>query len=473
MAPEKPFFIYYAPGAPHAPHHPRKEWVEKYKGKFDQGWDMVRQETLARQKKLGIVPQDTELTERSAGIQAWDSLNGDQKKLFARMMEIYAGYLEQTDFNVGRVIEAIDKLGLRENTLVIYICGDNGASAEGQLEGTDNLEGAMNGVNPSAEEILTHIVDFGTWKTYNHYPVGWAHAMDAPFQWTKQIASHYGGTRNGMVISWPSRIKEMGGIRTQWHHVIDILPTVLDAVGLSQPEEVNGVKQRPMEGTSMVYTFDSATAPSTHRTQYFEMFANRAIYNDGWVAATTPPLPPWGSGKTIPIDDYKWELYDVSKDFSEANNLAAQNPKKLRELQELFWIEAAKYNVLPLDNSKLERMNVDNRPSLTRGRNEFTFYPGMNRIPEGTAPSILNKSFRVTANVTIPAGGAEGVIVTQGGRFNGWGLYLLDGKPVFHYNLVGVQRYNVAGPDKLSPGAHTVVVDFKYDGGGVGKGGLA
>jgi arylsulfatase len=315
--------------------------------------------------------------------------------------------------------------------------------------------------------------ELGGPTTFNHYPIGWAHAMDTPFQWTKQIASHFGGTRNGMVISWPARIKDNGGIRPQFHHVIDIAPTILEAVGVESPSVLNGVPQKPIEGVSMVYTFDSATAPSTHRTQYFEMFANRAIYNDGWVAATTPPLPPWASGKTIPIDDYKWELYDITKDFSEANNMAAKEPKKLRDLQELFWIEAAKYNVLPLDNSKLERMNVDNRPSLTRGRTEFTLYPGMVRIPEGSAPSILNKSFRVTADVTIPANGADGVVVTQGGRFNGWGLYLLDGKPVFHYNLVGVQRYNVAGPAKLSPGKHTVVLDFKYDGGGLGKGGVA
>ena len=323
------------------------------------------------------------------------------------------------------------------------------------------------------KEVERRMDELGGPMTFNHYPIGWAHAMDTPFQWTKQIASHFGGTRNGMVISWPARIKDKGGIRPQFHHVIDIAPTIYEAVGIEAPSVLNGVPQKPIEGVSMVYTFDSATAPSTHRTQYFEMFANRAIYNDGWVAATTPPLPPWASGKTIPIDDYKWELYDITKDFSEANNMAAKDPKRLRELQELFWIEAAKYQVLPLDNSKLERMNVDNRPSLTRGRTEFTLYPGMVRIPEGTAPSILNKSFRITANVEIPASGAEGILVTQGGRFNGWGLYLLDGKPVFHYNLVGVQRYNVAGPDKLSPGKHTVVVDFKYDGGGLGKGGLA
>jgi len=297
--------------------------------------------------------------------------------------------------------------------------------------------------------------------------------MDTPFQWTKQIASHFGGTRNGMVISWPARIKDKGGIRTQFHHVVDIAPTVFEAVGVRSPSMLNGVPQKPVEGVSMVYSFDDPKLESKRRTQYFEMFANRAIYNDGWIACTTPPLAPWEVGKTIDVDDYKWELYNVDKDFSEANNLAAENPKKLRELQDLFWIEAAKYNVLPLDNSKIERMDVSNRPSLTKGRSLFTFYSGQLRIPEGSAPDLKNKSYKITAEVEIPEGGAEGVIATQGGRFNGWGLYLLAGKPTFHYNLVGVQRTTVASPDKLAPGKHTVMVDFKYEGPGLGKGGTA
>ena len=473
VAPDKPWLAYFAPGTAHAPHHAPKEVIASFKGQFDQGWDKVREETIARQKAMGIIPADTKLTVRSEGIPAWDSLDADHKKVYAHMMEVYAAALTNCDREIGRVLDAIAEMGELDNTLVIYIQGDNGASAEGGQQGLLNEMAFFNATPEDFNEVMRHMDDLGGPTTFNHYPIGWAHAMDTPFQWTKQIASHFGGTRNGMVISWPARIKDKDGIRPQFHSVIDIAPTIYEAVGVLAPSVLNGVPQKPIEGVSMVYTFDTAKAPSTHRTQYFEMFANRAIYNDGWVAATTPPLPPWASGKTIPIDDYKWELYDVTKDFSEANNLAAQNPKKLRELQELFWIEAAKYNVLPLDNSKLERMNVDNRPSLTRGRSEFTFYPGMNRIPEGSAPSILNKSFRVTANVSIPSNGADGVIVTQGGRFNGWGLYLLDGKPVFHYNLVGVQRYNVAGPDKLSPGAHTVVLDFKYDGAGVGKGGIA
>jgi arylsulfatase len=307
--------------------------------------------------------------------------------------------------------------------------------------------------------------------TLNHYPVGWAHAMDTPFQWTKQIASHFGGTRNGLVISWPARIKEKGGIRTQFHHVIDIAPTILEAAGVATPAVLNGVAQKPIEGVSMAYSFDDAKARSTRRTQYFEMFVNRAIYNDGWVAATTPAVAPWVMGQSPGIDAYRWELYNVDEDFSEAVDLADKEPKKLRELQDLFWIEAAKYNVLPLDNSKVERFDVSIRPSLTRGRSVFTYFPDQTRIPEGAAPDLKNKSFQIGVDVEIPAGGANGMLVTQGGRFNGWGLYLLDGRPVFHYNLVGVQQFNFVGKEKLAPGKHVILVDFKYDGGGIGKGG--
>jgi arylsulfatase A-like enzyme len=474
MAPDKPFFVYYAPGATHAPHHPRAEWVEKYKGKFDMGWDVLREQTLARQKQLGIVPPNTQLTVRSEGIPAWDSLTADQKKLYARMMEIYAGYLEQTDYNVGRVVKTINDLGLTDNTLVIYIDGDNGASAEAGLEGSTNLEGAMNGIAPTTAQMLPMMDELGTWKTYNHYPVGWAHAMNTPFQWTKQIASHLGGTRNGLVISWPARIKDVGEIRTQWHHVIDIMPTILDAVGVPQPTMVNGVKQKPVDGMSMTYTFDDAKGPG-RTTQYFELFGNRAIYHDGWMANTTPVAPPWAT--SVPnvdvIDGYKWELYNLDEDFSQSNNLAEKMPEKLKQMQELFYQEAAKYNVLPIDNDRVMRLNPVNRPSLTQGRTSFTYYAGTKRVPEGVAPDMKNKSWTLTAKVNIPQTGAQGMIATLGGLFDGWALYLDHGKPVFHYNLANAFHYQIASPQALTPGEHTIFFDFKYDGGGMGKGGNA
>jgi len=371
-------------------------------------------------------------------------------------------------------MEAIDEMGETDNTLVIYIQGDNGASAEGTPQGLLNEMSIFNGIPEDFKQVMAHMDDLGGPLTFNHYPVGWAHAMDTPFQWTKQVASHFGGTRNGLVISWPARIKDKGGIRTQFSSVIDIYPTILEAVGVQSPSLLNGVPQKPVEGFSMVYSFDDAKAKSVHRTQYFEMLGNRAIYNDGWVAATTPAILPWVVGSTsVPVEDYKWELYNVEKDFSEANDLAVQEPKKLRQLQDLFFAEAGKYNVLPIDNSKVERFDVSLRPSLTHGRSEFTYYPGMVRIPEGSAPDFKNKSYRITADVEIPAGGAEGMLLTQGGRFNGLGLYLLKGKPVFYYNLVGVERTSVDAKEALAPGKHTIELYFKYDGGGIGKGGLA
>ena len=473
VAPDKPWVTYYAPGTAHAPHHAPKEWIAKFKGQFDMGWDKMREATLARQKALGIVPPNTQLTPRPKEIPAWDSLSADQKKVYAHMMEVYAAALSYCDTQMGRILDAITDMGELDNTLVIYIQGDNGASAEGTPQGLLNEMSIFNNIPEDFNQVLAHMDDLGGPTTFNHYPVGWAHAMDTPFQWTKQIASHFGGTRNGLVISWPARIKDKGGIRTQFSSVIDIYPTILEAVGVQSPSMLNGVPQKPVEGVSMAYTFDDAKAASKHRTQYFEMFGNRAIYNDGWVAATTPPVLPWVMGQTPNVNDYKWELYNVENDFSEANDLAAQEPKKLRELQDLFWAEASKYNVLPLDNSRIERFDVSLRPSLTQGRTEFTYYPGMVRIPEGSAPDFKNKSYRITAEVEIPESGAEGVLMTQGGRFNGLGLYLLQGKPVFHYNLVGVDRTTIAAKDPLTPGKHTVIVDFKYDGDGIGKGGVA
>ena len=476
VAPDKPFFLYYAPGATHSPHQPRKEWIAKYKGQFDQGWDKVREETLARQKKLGLVPADTKLTERSRGIPAWDSLNAEQKQLYAYMIEIYAGYLSQTDYNAGRVLDAIEQLGQMDNTLVIYICGDNGASGEGMIQGSLNEMAMMNMILEDYKEVLKHKDDLGTWKTHNHYPVGWAHAMNAPFQWVKAMPSHYGGTANGTVISWPARIKDKGGIRPQWHHVIDIVPTLLEVSGIEQPSVVNGVAQKPIEGVSMAYTFDRPDAPSTRHTQYFEVFGHRAIYHDGWVACTTPPYGGTWEDQTkfVRVDvisGYKWELYHVADDFSEAVNLADKYPDKLRELQLLFYAEAAKYSVLPLDDSGTERIDPTNRPSLTRGHPEFTYFGTVARIPEGAAPDIKNKSFRITADVVLPKGNEQGMVVTQGGLSGGYALMFENGKPIFHYNMANVVHYNIAAKDSLTPGKHTVVFDFKYDGGGIGKGG--
>jgi arylsulfatase len=474
VAPQKPWLVYYATGTAHAPHHAPKEWIAKFKGQFDQGWDKVREETLARQKKLGVVPADTKLTERSPGIPAWDSLDADHKKVAAHMMEVYAAALSHADSQMGRVLDAISAIGELDNTLVIYIQGDNGASAEGGQNGLLNEMTFFNNIPEDFSEVLRRMGELGGPNTFNHYPIGWAHAMDTPFQWTKQVASHFGGTRNGMVISWPARIKDKGGIRTQFHHVIDLYPTVLEAVGVQSPSVLNGVPQAPIEGVSMGYTFADAKAPSRHSTQYFEMLGNRAIYDDGWVAATTPPTPPWASvAGNVGVLDYKWELYHVTEDFSEANDLAAKEPAKLRALQDLFLVEAAKYDVLPLDNSKVQRLDTANRPSLTRGRNVFSYYPGAVRIPEGAAPDIKNKSFQIVAGVQIPEGGAEGMLITQGGRFAGWGLFVLGGKPVFCYNLAGVERTCVTGKDALPAGKHAVELAFKYDGPGLGKGGTA
>jgi len=475
MAPDKPFFAYYTTGTAHAPHHAPKDWIAKFKGQFDQGWDKVREETLAHQKALGIVPADTQLTARPKEIPAWDSLNADQKRVYARMMEVYAAALGHADYQIGRVIDAIAKMGELDNTLIIFIQGDNGASAEGTLQGSTNEGGvAANGVPESLEYLVSIMDGLGGPMTYNHFPVGWAHATNTPFQWTKQVASHFGGTRNGLVISWPARLKEKGGIRTQFHHAIDIVPTLLEVTGLTFPTELNGVQQKPIEGVSMAYSFAAPAAPSTRGTQYFEMLANRAIYHDGWVAATTPLRLPWVVAGAEPNpDDFQWELYHVAEDFSEADNLVAQNPAKLKELQEIFDREAKKYSVYPLDSSFAPRLDPAIRPSLTRGRSVFTYYPGAIRIPEGTAPDVKNKSYSVVATVDVPNGGASGVLVTQGGRFGGWGLLLLDGKPVFVHAFSNQpqHKYRVASNQKLPPGKHTVGFDFQYDGGGRGKGG--
>jgi len=477
LAPNKPWLLYYATGTAHAPHHAPKDWIAKYKGQFDQGWDKVREETLARQIKLGILPPNTQLTKRPEQIPAWDTLSADQKRLYSRMMEVYAGALSHADYHIGRLLDAVEQSGQRENTLVVFIMGDNGASAEGTMQGTTNEVGtAANGVQESLPFLLSMIDELGGPKTYNHYPVGWAHAMDAPMQWTKQIASHFGGTRNGMVISWPARIKDKGGLRSQFSHVIDIVPTIYEAAQITPPKVLDGVEQKPLDGVSLVYTFDKAAAPTVHNVQYFEMFGNRAIYKDGWMASTTPLRLPWVTiGFEPSPDDFKWELYNIDQDPSQANNLVDKYPDKLKELQDAFDVEAKKYNVYPLDSSFASRADPAIRPSLTRGRTQFVYFPGMIRIPEGSAPDFKNRSWTIAAEVTIPEGGANGVLATIGGRYGGWALLMQEGKPGFAYAYSNQpeHKYRVVSDRPLAPGNHIIRVKFEYDGGGIGKGALA
>jgi arylsulfatase A-like enzyme len=473
ISPEKPFLMYFAPGNGHAPHHATKDWIAKFKGKFDVGWDRQREMTLANQKRLGIVPQDTVLTDRPKDIPAWNTLSADQQKVYARMMEVYAAAVAQSDYEIGRVIDSLEESGQLDNTLVVYIEGDNGASGEGTLEGLTNELGG-NLEKESLAFKLSMLDELGSDRTYNHYPVGWAHAMDTPFQWTKQVASHFGGTSNGLAISWPKRIKARGEIRSQFQHVTDIVPTILEAVGIQAPDDVNGVLQKPFDGVSMMYTFDNANAPTRHPTQYFEITGNRGMYRDGWIASTTPLRPPWViTGVEPDPDDFPWELYHVTTDFSQAKNLAKQNPQKLQELKKLFLSEAAKFNVLPIDSSFADRADPSLRPGFNTGRTEFTYYPGMIRIPEANAPDIKNKSFRIVAEVEIPKTGADGILAAQGGRFGGWSLLVIDGKPMFAYAYSNQpkSKTRIAGTEKLAPGKHTIAFDFNYDGGGIGKGG--
>jgi len=540
-APDKPFFLYYVPGGSHSPHQPKQEWIEKFRGKFDMGWEKMREEIFANQKRLGVIPANAQLTPWPDDLPKWDSLSAVQKKLYARQAEVYAGYTAYTDYEIGRVIQAVEDMGKLDNTLIIYIDGDNGTSPEGTLSGTFNQLTAYNGIMKAPEPLqLLHYEDWGSDKTYPHMAVAWAWAFDTPFKWTKQVASHFGGTRQGLAISWPGHIKDVGAIRTQFHHVIDIVPTILEAAGIQAPDMVNGIKQRPIEGVSMAYTFDKANAnvPSKRDTQYFEMVGNRAIYHNGWIAATTPPAPPWelGTGKMPDITNgYQWELYNITEDYSEYNNLAAKNPDKLAELQKLFLTEAAKYNVFPLDNSGFVRLLAP-KPSAIAGRTEFTYVGENPGIPVGNAPSILDRDYTISADVTIPEGGAEGMIATLGGRFGGYGLYLsrsfnwwfherffrrigiavfvlgllliwlgqykkwsrgrmrigyglsllglLGVFLVFVTGIAGIGRgkpvflYNLLDLERfkwegssLSAGKHTIVFSFKYDGPGPGKGG--
>jgi arylsulfatase A-like enzyme len=461
LTPDKPFFMYYAPGATHAPHHVPKEWSAKYKGKFDGGWDKQREETFARQKKLGVIPKDAVLTARPKQIPAWDDMPAELKPILARQMEIYAGFLEQTDHHIGRVVATLEELDILDDTLIYLIIGDNGASAEGTLNGCFNEMTTLNGMPgiETADFLRDKIDDFGTPEAYNHYAVGWAHAMCTPYQWTKQIASHWGGTRNGTIVHWPGGFDAKGETRSQFHHVIDVARTVLEVAGLPEPEMVNGISQAPLEGVSMAYSFDDAKAPERHDLQYFEMFGNRGLYHQGWTAVTKHSTP-WTTDPPPAFDDDVWELYGPD-DWTQAKNVVAANRDKLAEMQRLWLIEAEKYNVLPLDDRRYERINPDlaGRPQLATGTSQ-TLFPGM-RITEAS----------VTAKVTIPAGGAEGVIITQGGRVGGWSLYAKQGKLKYCYNFFGIQDFFVESGTAIPPGEHEVRMQFKYDGGGVAKGG--
>jgi arylsulfatase A-like enzyme len=475
LMPDKPFFMYFAPGATHAPHHVPKEWSDKYKGKFDHGWDKLREETFVRQKKLGVIPKDCQLTQRHPQIPAWDQISAEMKPILARQMEIYAGFLEHTDHHVGRLFDALANLKVLDDTLIYVIIGDNGASAEGSLQGCFNEMVPLTGFShlETAEFLKAHIDKFGGPEAYNHYAVGWAHAMDTPYQWTKQVASHWGGTRNGTIVHWPEGIKAKGEVRSQFHHVIDVAPTILEAAGLPEPLVVNGVTQKPIEGVSMAYSFDHAKAPDRHQTQYFEMMGNRGIYHKGWTAATRHRTP-WETGmvKLPAFDDDIWELYDTNEDWTQAHDLAKKMPEKLHELQRLWLIEAVKYNVLPLDDRAVERTNPDlaGRPQLVRG-NRQVFFAGMGRLSESSVVNIKNKSHTVTAEVVVPHSGAEGVIVAQGGLTGGWSLYAKGGKLKYCYNFYGMNQYYVESKSAIPAGKHQVRMEFDYDGGGLGKGG--
>ncbi len=475
LMPDKPFFTYFAPGATHAPHHVPKAWADKYKGAFDHGWDKLREETFARQKELGVIPEDCALTERHPEIPAWDTISSEMKPVLARQMEVYAGFLEHTDHYVGRLIDALEELEILDDTLIYVIIGDNGASAEGSLQGTFNEMVTIQGFGhlETPEFMIDRLDKFGGVESYNHYAVGWAHAMNAPYQWTKQVASHFGGTRNGTIVHWPTGIKEKGEIRSQFHHVIDVAPTILEVAGLPEPVFVNGVQQRPIEGVSMAYSFNDADAAERHETQYFEMFGNRGIFHKGWTAVTKHRTP-WATGVEAlqSLDDDVWELYDTTTDWTQAHDLAKVHPERLRTLQRLWLIEAVKYNVLPIDDRFVERANseIAGRPELIKGTRQMLF-SGMGRLSESSIINYKNKSHAVTAEVVVPESGADGVIIAVGGLIGGWSLYAKGGKPKYCYNFFGLEQYVIEGAAAIPPGMHQVRMEFTYDGGGIAKGG--
>jgi arylsulfatase A-like enzyme len=465
IAPDKPFFLYVAPGANHSPHHAPKEWIEKFKGKFDHGWDAYREETFKRQQAMGIIPTEAKLTVRSEGLPAWNTLEDGQKRVYARMMETFAGYAAHVDHHMGRVVDAVKSLPNADNTIFIYVVGDNGASAEGGLEGSLNENLFFNGFPEKWEENLAHIDELGGPKWFNHFPSAWAHAMNTPFQWTKQVASHFGGTRNPMVVSWPAKIKDKGGIRTQFLHVIDLVPTLYEAIGITPPTTLNGIEQKPIEGVSFLKSFIDARAPETRQTQYFELLVNRGIYQDGWMASSRSFVP-WVPvrGDFDPLKA-KWELYHVDSDFTQAEDLATKHPEKVKELEAIFWREAEKYRVLPLDWRAVERLNAElqGRPRLAGKRNTFVYYPGQIALPDGASPPVLNKSFSITADIEIPDAGAEGMIYTHGGLTGGCGLYLRDGKAHFVYNYLAMERPTISTV-VLPIGKLSLTVKLTYEG---------
>jgi arylsulfatase len=479
--PKRPWFIHYAPGATHAPHHPTQEWVDKIEAMhlFDGGWNKLTEQIFANQKRLGVIPANATLPEWPDFLPKWETLSVEQKELYLKQINTWAAYMAYSDYEIGRVVDTIEKLGQMDNTLIIYVLGDNGMSAEGSMNGTPNEVAYFNGFDFTVQQMLPMIPAWGTDSTYPHFAVPWAFAMDTPYRWVKQVASHLGGTRTGMIMVWPKRIYDAGGIRNQFHHVVDVIPTVLDAIGIPQPNFINGIQQRPMDGVSMLYTWDktNANAPSTRTTQYFEIFGNRAIYHEGWMAVTNPPVTPWeGIKATPPVDvlnGYEWSLYNLNDDPTETKDLAAKEPARLRAMQELWIIEATRNNVLPLNNSQLPVFTVE-RPGPTAGRTKFEYFAPQVATQFGVAPGIINRSFTITADIEVPQAGASGVLVTQGGRFSGYGLYLTkDGKPTFLFNLLDVERPTWQAPQALSPGKHTIVFDWEMDPKGtiVGRGG--